>query len=120
MNMKSLVSISAALAVLAPLGALPASAADKMMAAASPALTCHTAAAGEHVSAVAKVGGADVMLACVPTEMMMADHMKMVGKVAAKTRAYGPNIDGLTTPSEVDSAWKRWNDAMFSMIPSSP
>jgi hypothetical protein len=112
-----LLTLAAALAALAPLGAAPASAADAM---AAPALTCHPAAPGDHASAVAKMDGTSVLLVCVPTEMMMPDHMKMIGKVAAKTRAYGPNIDGLLTPDAIDAAWKAWTAATFNIPPTTP
>jgi len=113
MKRNAFMFLTAGLALLAPLGAAPAMAA-------APALTCHPAAAGDHPTAVAKMDGSSVMLVCVPTQMMMADHMKTIGKVAAKTRAYGPNIDGLLTPGAIDAAWKAWTDATFNIPPSTP
>jgi hypothetical protein len=84
-------------------------------------LICHPIAAGEKADAVAKMDGKDVMLMCEPSQMMMkATSMKKIGSVAAKTRAYGPNIDGLLTPGQIDAAWKKWTDETFHIPASTP
>jgi hypothetical protein len=87
----------------------------------APPLTCHVAAAGEKPTAMAKMSDSKtMMMVCVPTQMMMASAMKTIGTVAAKTRHYGPNIDGLLTTMQIDAAWKKWTDETFNIhAPSS-
>lgn len=109
--MKSLATAAALAAALIGLAA-PAFA-DDAMAAPQPALACTPTTDMAKANAMATMGGKNVALVCTMSHAMMAHEMKMIGKVAAKTRTFGPNIDGLLTPAQIDDAWKLWNDAVF-------
>ena len=97
----------------------PALAEDKMdhamadHAVSGPLLTCVPAANADKAMIVAKMDEHDVPLQCKPAGAM-ADS-KMVGKVALKTRAYGPNVDNLLTPGEIDAAWTKWTAMLLHL-----
>ncbi|GAC1417467.1 MAG: hypothetical protein NVSMB5_08270 [Candidatus Velthaea sp.] len=114
--MKTIVRGFALGALLCATALAPAVAADQMRgnAMSGPALTCVPMATSDRASAVAKMDGHDVMLSCKPTEMMMGDK-KMIGTVASKTRAYGPNVDNLLTPGEIDAAWTKWTTELLHL-----
>jgi hypothetical protein len=82
----------------------------------APSVVCHIPATGEHTTAVATLkDNSTVTLVCVPAQMMMEPGMRKIGRVAAKRRAYGPNIDGMSTAESVDAAWKNYVDHLFFM-----
>ncbi|GAC1404852.1 MAG: hypothetical protein NVSMB64_08740 [Candidatus Velthaea sp.] len=115
--MKRLLQTAAFGTLMCALEIAPALAADQMDhgAMAGPALTCVPAASSNTASAVAKLDGHDVMLECKPTQMMMGEP-KLIGKVAAKTgRTFGPNVDTLLTPGDIDAAWAKWTAEMLHM-----
>lgn len=115
-------SFTAAALVAAALITLPAPAFADEMAGPHAPLTCTVAGAHEKSNATATLDDKTVSLRCEPSSMLMphAMRMKMIGRVAAKTRAFGPNIDGLATPQAIDEAWAKWNNNLFRMSVPAP
>lgn len=85
-------------------------------------LTCKALPSSSGANASVAMNEGTVMLLCRPAVVMMEPkaRLKTIGRVAAKTRAYGPNIDGLLTPAQIELAWKNWNDELFKIPPPSP
>lgn len=85
-----------------------------------PRLICTVAPANTNANAIAKMSDKDVVLMCRPAPTASNRELKIIGSVTAKPRPFGPNIDNLLTPQQVDDAWKAWVDKTFQIAPPSP